>query len=387
MANPDAAAQDLTATHFDVATLCVSLELSPAKWLVTSLSPGSNKLSKHTITGGDSNALLDLLACLSGKAERRVGTPIKIVVIQEAGLDGFWLHRLLVAHGIESHVVEAASIAVPRRHRRSKTDRIDGEMQLRTLMAFKRGEPRVCSMVVAPTPEEEDQRRLSRERRTLVKERTQHVNRIKGLLAAQGIQGYQPNRRDGRQSLEALQTGDGRPLPAQLEAEILRELDRLELVKRQIAEVEAARDAQLRSAQVAAKSPGARLMQLKSIGPEFASVLWLEGFYRSFNNRRQLAAYAGLAPSPWRSGKIDRDQGIAKSGNPRLRTTMIELAWLWLRHQPSSALSRWFHTQVQGKRGRSRKVAIVALARKLLIALWRYVVEGLVPEGALFKPV
>ena len=128
-------------------------------------------------------------------------------------------------------------------------------------------------------------------------------------------------------------------------------------------------------------------MQLKSIGPEFASVLWLEGFYRSFNNRRQLAAYAGLAPSPWRSGKIDRDHGIAKSGNPRLRTTMIELAWLWLRHQPSSALSRWFHTQVQGKRGRSRKVAIVALARKLLIALWRYVVEGLVPEGALFKPV
>ena len=221
----------------------------------------------------------------------------------------------------------------------------------------------------------------------MVKERTQHVNRIKGLLAAQGIQGYQPNRRDGRQSLEALQTGDGRPLPAQLEAEILRELDRLELVKRQIAEVEAARDAQLRSAQGAAKSPGARLMQLKSIGPEFASVLWLEGFYRSFNNRRQLAAYAGLAPSPWRSGKIDRDQGIAKSGNPRLRTTMIELAWLWLRHQPSSALSRWFHTQVQGKRGRSRKVAIVALARKLLIALWRYVVEGLVPEGALFKPV
>ncbi len=389
MASPEIAIQDQTATPLDLATLFVSLELSQAKWLVTLLSPGCKKLSKHVITGGDGNALLDLLARLRDKAEQRMGTPIKVVVIHEAGLDGFWIHRLLLADGIESHVVEPASIAVPRRHRRSKTDRIDGEMLLRTLMAFKRGESRVCSMVIAPSPEEEDQRRLSRERRTLVKERTQHVQRIKGLLMSQGIKSYQPNRRDCRQRLEALQTGDGRPLPAQLKTEVLRELDRLELVKRQIAEVEAARNAQMRSvlaeAQSTPKLPGARLMQLKSIGPEFASVLCLEGFYRRFNNRRQLAAYAGLAPSPWRSGKINRDQGIAKSGNPRLRTTMIELAWLWLRHQPSSALSRWFHTQVQGKLGRSRKVAIVALARKLLIALWRYVIEDVVPEGAVFK--
>ena len=390
MATPDTAIQDQTATTFDIATLFVSLELSPSKWFVTSLSPGSKKLSKHMITGGDSNALLDLLARLKGKAEQRMNSPIEIVVIQEAGLDGFWIHRLLLAQGIESHVVEAASIAVPRRHRRSKTDRIDGEMLLRTLMAFKRGEPRVCSMVIAPSPEEEDLRRLSRERRTLVKERTRHINRIQGLLMSQGIKGYQPNRRDCHQRLEALQTGDGRPLPTHLKTEVLRELDRLDLVKRQIAEVEAARNALLRSVQEEARSeagsPGAQLMKLRSIGPEFASVLWLEGFYRRFNNRRQLAAYAGLAPSPWRSGKVNRDQGIAKSGNPRLRTTMVELAWLWLRHQPNSALSRWFHDQVQGKLGRSRKVAIVALARKLLIALWRYVAEGVVPEGAVFKP-
>ncbi|MBC6445450.1 MAG: IS110 family transposase [Alphaproteobacteria bacterium GM202ARS2] len=390
MATPDTAIQDQTATTFDIATLFVSLELSPSKWFVTSLSPGSKKLSKHMITGSDSNALLDLLARVKGKAEQRMNSPIEIVVIQEAGLDGFWIHRLLLAQGIESHVVEAASIAVPRRHRRSKTDRIDGEMLLRTLMAFKRGEPRVCSMVIAPSPEEEDLRRLSRERRTLVKERTRHINRIKGLLMSQGIKGYQPNRRDCHQRLEALQTGDGRPLPTHLKTEVLRELDRLDLVKRQIAEVEAARNALLRSVQEEARSeagsPGAQLMKLRSIGPEFASVLWLEGFYRRFNNRRQLAAYAGLAPSPWRSGKVNRDQGIAKSGNPRLRTTMVELAWLWLRHQPNSALSRWFHDQVQGKLGRSRKVAIVALARKLLIALWRYVAEGVVPEGAVFKP-
>lgn len=390
MASPDIAIQDQTTTALDPATLFVSLELSQAKWLVTSLSPGCKKLSKHVITGGDGHALLDLLARLRSKAEQRIGSPIKVVVIHEAGLDGFWIHRLLHAQGIESHVVEPASIAVPRRHRRSKTDRIDGEMLLRTLTAFKRGESRVCSMVIAPSPEEEDQRRLSRERRTLVKERTQHVQRIKGLLMSQGIKSYQPNRRDCRQHLETLQTGDGRPLPVQLKTEVLRELDRLELVKRQIAEVEAARNAQMRSilaeAQSTPKLPGVRLMQLRSIGPEFASVLWLEGFYRRFNNRRQLAAYAGLAPSPWRSGKINRDQGIAKSGNPRLRTTMIELAWLWLRYQPSSALSRWFHDRVQGKLGRSRKVAIVALARKLLIALWRYVVEDVAPEGAVFKP-
>jgi len=380
---PKTIAQPGTAILSDCAMLCVSLELSSKTWLVTSLAPGSDKMSKHKIEGGDHCALLDLLQRLQSKAAKRLGAPVRIVTIQEAGFDGFWLDRLLQAEGIESHVVDPASVAVPRRRRRAKTDKIDGELLLRTLLAWLRGEPRVCSMVVPPSPEEEDRRWLSRERDILVEERTAHTNRIAGLLATQGIRGYRPLRRDCRGRLEDLKTGDGRPLPPGLKAEIGRELDRLELVKQQIAEVEAARNALLASQD---KAPGKLLLQLKSIGPEFASVLWLEGFYRSFDNRRQLAAFSGLAPSPWRSGRIDHEQGIAKSGNAKLRTTMIELSWLWLRYQPDSALSRWFRARVGGNvTRRYRKITIVAMARKLLIALWHYVTEGIVPEGAVLK--
>jgi transposase len=228
-----------TAIGPDRATVVVSLELSRSKSLITALLPRSDKMSKYSVNGGDGTALLDRRARLRAKAEPRIGTAIKIVVIQEAGLDGFWIHRLLEANGIESHVVEPASIAVPRRHRRAKTDVIDGEMLVRTLTAFKRGEPRVCSMVVAPSPEEEDRRGLSRERRTLIKERIEHVNRIKGLLASQGIVEYEPMRKDFRDRIEGLRTGDGRPLWPHLKAEIIRELDRIDLVLRQVAAVEA----------------------------------------------------------------------------------------------------------------------------------------------------
>jgi transposase len=199
-----------TATHADYANISVSLELSRSKWLVTSLSPDSEKISKHFVTGGDGRALLELLSRLRTRTERRVGLPIKVTTIQEAGLDGFWVHRLLEANQVESHVVDPASIAVPGRHRRAKTDAIDGETLLPTLKAFKRGEPRVCTMVVAPSPTEEDRRRLSRERRTLLRERIQHTNRIRGLLSGQGIRGYNPLRRDRRKVVEQLQTGDGR---------------------------------------------------------------------------------------------------------------------------------------------------------------------------------
>ena len=369
----------------DHATVYVSLELSRSKWLITSMSAWRDKMSKHSVDAGDGAALLDRLARLRMEAEQRLGTPARVVVIQEAGLDGFWIHRLLEAGGIESHVVEPASIAVPRRHRRAKTDVIDGEMLVRTLAAFKRGEPRVCSMVVAPSPAEEDRRRVSRERRTLIKERIEHANRIKGLLASQGISGCEPMRRSFRDHLESLRTGDGRPLGLRLKAEIGRELDRMDLVLRQIAAVEADRDALVRPDHADVEAPAARLMKLRGIGPEFAAVLWLEGLFRRFANRRQLAAYAGLAPSPWQSGRVDREQGIAKSGNPRLRTAMVELAWLWLRHQPGSALSRWFRERVGSERGRIRRIAIVALARKLLAALWRYTTSGELPVGATLK--
>ena len=360
-------------THF--AAIFISLELSRSVWLITSLTPGGGeRMSKHSVRAGDVAALLARFSELKQRALARTGKSFPIVTIQEAGLDGFWLHRVLEQEGIESHVVDPASIATSRRRRRAKTDRIDGEALLRALLAYKRGEPRVCAMVRAPTPEEEDRRRLCRERKVLIAERVEHVNRIKGLLFAQGISDYEPLRRDRRQRLEELTTGDGRPLPAHLKTQISRELDRLELLLNQIKLTEAERDEVLAAQQTAAPPPAGRmLLDFKGIGAEFAAVLWLEGLFRHFDNRRQLASYAGLAPTPWQSGSIDREQGVSKAGNARLRTTLIQLAWLWLRHQPQSALSRWFHERVKRNGGRMKKTTIVALARKLLVALWKYV--------------
>ena len=369
----------------DPVAVHASIELSRSTWLVTSLLPGTNKMSKHTMAGGDGAALLALLARLRSKAEQLAERPVQVEVIQEAGLDGFWVHRLLEANDIASHVVDPASIAVPRRRRRAKTDAIDGETLLRTLLAWKRGEPRVCAMVVPPTPDQEDRRRLSRERATLLQERVQHVNRIKGLLAGQGITDYHPLHKERRANLDALTTGDGRPLPAVLKAELLREIDRIELLLRQIVMVETERDVAVETAADVGQSPVALLARLKAIGPQIGAVLYHEGLYRTFTNRREVAAYAGLVPTPWRSGTIDREQGISKAGNRRLRHIMIELAWLWVRHQPDSALSGWFRARVGDERGRVRRIAIVALARRLLIALWRYVTHGEVPEGAALK--
>src|ERR687885_646977 len=232
------APESRAAVHAHASTLFASLELSRSRWLVTVSAPGSDKLSKHALDGGDGGVLLALLARLRAAAARRLDAAVRVIVIQEAGLDGFWIHRLLVASGIESHIVDPASIAVSRRARRAKTDTIDGEALLRTLMAWARGEPRVCSMVVPPTPDDEDRRRLSRERKVLIGERIRYVNRIKGLLMSQGITGYEPLRRDRRQHLAELKTCDGRRLPPRLQSEILRTLDRLDLVLRQLTEVE-----------------------------------------------------------------------------------------------------------------------------------------------------
>jgi transposase len=386
MADPSATPIEAT-TRPDAGRLFAALELGKSRWLVTVDAPGSDKLSRHAVAGGDGAALLDLLARLRTTAERRTGRPVEVLVIQEAGLDGFWLHRLLERNGISSHVVDPASIAVNRRHRRAKTDTIDGEMLLRSLMAWARGERRVCSMVRPPSPEEEDRRRLTRERATLLKERIQHTNRIKGLLHGRGIIDYDPLREDRLARLDALETGDGRPLPERLKAEIRRELERVELVASQIAAVERERDALIEAPSEAAGpgTPAAALARLKGIGGELGALLWLEALFRRFDNRRQIAAYAGLAPSPWQSGGTEREQGISKSGNRRLRHAMVELAWFWLRHQPDSALSAWFRERVGPGRGRVRRIAIVALARKLLVALWRYTTRGVVPQGAAFK--
>ena len=221
-------------------------------------------------------------------------------------------------------------------------------------------------------PEEEDRRRVCRERKALTVERVGHVNRIKGLLFSQGITDYEPVRRDRRARLEKLRTGDGRELPTYLKAQLCRELDRLELVLEQIKTVEAERDALIAAQSAMIKpSPVTMLLDIKGIGAECAAILWSEGLFRHFDNRRQLAAYAGLGPTPWRSGTINREQGISKAGNPRLRTTLIQVAWLWLRHQPKSVLTQWFEERVEHNNGRFKK-SIVALARKLLVALWKY---------------
>jgi len=376
------------ATDCVPARIFVAIELSKKSWLAAVLTPLADKISLHTLAAGDGAAVASLLARMRHKAEAALGRPVDVMSCYEAGYDGFWLHRLLQAHGVNSHVLDPASLQVNRRARRAKTDRIDVHGLLRALMAHLRGEPKVVSVVRVPSVADEDARRPHRERDRLVRERVQHVNRIKGLCATQGIYDYEPLRRDRRERLAVLRTGDGRPLPPQLAAEIGRELTRLELVLAMIGEIEAARDAVVRGKAPAAHPHGdkiAQLARLKAIGPEFATVLTGEVFYRSFANRRQVASYVGLDGSPFESGGTRREQGISKAGNPKARTTMIELAWMWLRHQPDSALSRWFRERVGTLKGRPRRIAIVAMARKLLIALWRYLETGLVPDGAVLK--
>jgi transposase len=375
------------AIRVELGAIFVSLELSKSTWLVTALSPGAGeKMSRHTVVGGDIAGLVTRLIELREKARARTGKLYPMVVVQEAGLDGYWVHRSLDQKSwIESHIVDASSIAVSRKRRRAKTDRIDGEAMIRSLLAYKRGEPRVCSMVRVPTPQDEDRRRIGRERKILVGERTLHINRIKGLLFSQGIRGYEPVRRDRRERLEELRTGDGRELPRHIKAQLVRELDRLELLIDQIKAVEIDRDAVLTQAGSAVNAPATLLLGIKGIGPEFATVIYTECLSRHFDNRRQVASYAGLAASPWQSGSINHEQGVSKAGNPRLRTTMVQLAWLWIRHQPGSALTRWFEERVKHNAGRLKKPTIVALARKLLVALWKYVSSGVVIEGAILK--
>jgi transposase len=367
------------ATDPQPATLFVALELSKAKWLVGLHSPMADKVSRHTIAGGAAPALLMLIGAARQRAEAGLGGTVRVVTCYEAGYDGFWLHRLLVAHGIANQVIDPASLLVNRRARRRKTDRIDLAGLLRTLMAWHRGEPQVCSMVRVPSPEEEDRRRRGRERERLVKERVQHLGRVKGLLMTQGVRDFQPARRGWRDRLEALRTGDGRPLPDCLKAEIARECRRLALVDEMLDELERERDA---ASEGKAPQQAALRTKLRGIGPTSAHLLAGEVFHRDFANRRQVAAYLGLEPSPWQSGQVDQDQGISKAGNRRARRVAIELAWLWLQHQPDSGLSRWFKDRVGVARGRVRRIMLVALARKLIVALWRYLASGVVPEGA-----
>jgi transposase len=376
------------ASHDETVRCLLAIELSKKSWIVAVNTPLSDKISRYTLKPCDGKELLDLCERIRTRVARETGKRVEIVSCYEAGYDGFWLHRLLEAHGIRNYVIDPASLQVNRRARQAKTDHIDTERMLRSLMAYLRGEPKVWSVVRVPSVAEEDDRRLHRERDRLINERIQHVNRIKGLLAIHGIYNYQPLRRDRMQRLERLHTADGRTLPPRLKAEILRELQRLELVLGMIKTIETERDAIAAAKTEAVHSRTKKiqgLTKIKSIGPEFATTLVGEVFYRSFDNRKQLASYVGLTPAHFQSGPSCRDQGISKAGNAKARTVMIELAWLWLRYQPDSSLSVWFRDRVGKLKGRIRRITIVAVARKLLIALWRYLETGLVPERAILK--
>ncbi|HEY0424821.1 MAG TPA: IS110 family transposase [Rhodopila sp.] len=376
-----------TAVAGELVRIFLALELSRSSWLVASHTPAADKISRHKLAAGDIDGLLALIERLRTRVEQKTGQPVQVISCYEAGYDGFWLDRKLKAEGVINHVMDPASIQVDRRARRVKTDAVDADALLRALMAFCRGEKKVCSMVRVPTRDEEDAKRLSREREQLIKERVRHVNRIKGLRATQGIYDYQPLKANRLERLDELCTGDGNPLPDRLKNEIRRQLERLKLLLELIGTVEAERDAVVKADKPASEADRRirALAKLRGIGPEIATVLYNEVFYRQFANRRDVAAYVGLTPSLFASGDLRHDQGISKAGNPRARATMVELAWLWVRHQSGSALTAWFLARVSGIKGRIKRIAIVALARKLLVALWRYLETGLVPTGAMLK--
>lgn len=363
--------------------LFVSLELGNKKWHVAA-NDGGTRMCEYTVDAGDGPALLGVLE--RARARLGLGKDVAIVSCYEAGRDGFWLHRFLQANGIRNHVVDAGSIEVNRRQRRAKTDRLDVRKLLSNLVRFLSGENKVWAVLRVPTEAEEDERRRHRERARLVAERGQHVTRIKSLLV---MQNARPKRIGGRGWVELLKA---LVLPPRLREELERETERLALVNRQLAQLEREQAQRLAPAPHAAapQDPGLakqrQLQRLRGLGKVGPWVLVCELFgWRSFNNRRELAGSVGLGSSPYRSGDLEHDQGISKAGNARVRTLMIELAWAWLRYQPDSALSRWYHERFGRTGGRSRRIGIVALARRLLIALWRFVEHGVIPEGAKLK--
>ena len=371
-----------TPTKGDSGTIFVAIELSQRSWILALHSPDKDRISRYRLEGGDHAGLLRLIAEVGARAERKLGYVPAVASCFEAGYDGVWLHHVLTAGGIQSLVFDPGSIAVEQRGRRAKSDRIDADRLLSTLMAHLRGEPRVVRIVQVPSEEQEDERRTSRERHRLVKERTAHINRIKALLRLKGLPAGNPKRRDYLKFVERQRDWKGDPLPPHALAEVAREHARLMQVRDQLEALEKTQPAPTTAAAAEMARRREALQRAKGIGAAFAGTLVNEALYKDFRNQRQVGAYFGLAPSPWRSGSIEREQGISKAGNSRARESAIEMAWLWLRHQPGSALTRWFKERTANASKRIKRIAIVALARKLVVALWRYLTTGLVPEGA-----
>ncbi len=368
------------------ATIVAVIEMSQSSWLVAAIVPG---LDRHPLKKiePDQGALLGLLRRWRDEAAR-VGRAVqRIAVAFEAGRDGFWLARWLRAQGIEAYVIHPTSVAVSREHRRAKTDRLDTELLKRAFLGWLRGEPDHCGMAAIPSLAEEDAKRPSRERENLVAERTRLGNRMKGALARLGVRGFKPTLRNAAERLEALRTPEGEPLPPNTLAELRRDMARLRLVREQIREVEQARAERLERAPGEGRHAMVRLLaRVVGVGVETADMLVHEVLSRDLRDRRAVARYAGLTGAPDESGARRREKGLAKVGNARVRRGMLQLAWRFLRFQPDSGLACWWRTRTADARGATRKTMIVALARKLLIGLWRLVTTGEAPEGVILRP-
>ena len=366
-------------------TLIAVIEMGLKSWLVAGIVPGVERQPLKKLEPNE-NELLKLLDRLRKQTEK-VGHKIKrITVAFEAGRDGFWLARWLRTHGIEAHVIHAASVAMPREHRRAKTDRLDTEHLKRAFLGWLRGERDHCKMAAIPTLEEEDAKRPHRERQSRVGEQTSVINRMKGTLARLGIRNFNPKLKKAPERLQHVRTPEGDPIPLNTLSELGRDMERLRLVREQIRQIEATRLEHLKQA------PDARpnlmvllLARVIGIGIDTADMLVQEVLSRNLRDRRAVARYGGLTGSPDESGKKRREKGLARSGNARVRKGMIQLAWRFLEYQKESALAKWFKARAANA-PRLRKKMIVALARKLLIALWRFVRDGVVPEGFVLRP-
>jgi transposase len=367
-------------------TLIAVIEMSQSSWLVAAIVPGVERQPLKKLEP-DGAALLRLLQRWRDEATHAGRTITRLAVAFEAGRDGFWLARWLRARGVEAHVIHPSSVAASREHRRAKTDRLDTELLKRAYLGWLRGEPHHCSMATVPTLDEEDAKRPTRERESLVGERTRVVNRMRGCLARFGVRGFKPTLRRAPERLAELRTPEGAALPPHTLAEPRRDMARLRLITDQIKEAEGARAERIEKASGKGANAMARLLaQVVGVGVETADMLVHEVLSRPLRDRKAVARYAGLTGAPDESGARRREKGLAKAGNARVRRGMIQLAWRFLRFQETSALAQWCRARTADARGGTRKTLIVALARKLLIALWRLATTGEVPAGVTLRP-
>jgi len=362
--------------------LYLAFELSEANWKLGFTIGIGQRPRERNIRSCDLEALGEEI----GQAKKRfdLSETARVVSCYEAGRDGFWLHRYLIQEGIENLIVDSSSIEVNRRQRRAKTDRMDVEKLLSQLIRYRSGDRKVWSVVHAPSVEDEDRRHLNRELAAAKKDRTRHNNRIKGLLVGQGVR--LAIKDDFIDRLDAVRTWEGLPLPPGLQMRIRREYERMELAERQIKELERERIDAIRYSEDPSVDMVRQLLKLKGIGLNSAWLYTMEFFsWRKFRNRKEVGALAGLTPTPHESGSSSRERGMSKAGNRHIRGMAVEIAWGWLRYQPDSELTQWYEERFGHGSSRIRRIGIVALARKLLVELWRYLETGAIPKGAVLK--